>query len=327
WEKSRLGPDGLFWQIDDRDGMEVSIGGSGYRATINSYMYGDARAVARVARLAGRRELAAEYDAKAAKIGKLVHERLWDDEAKFFKVLPRTAKADAGPADKLADARELHGYVPWYFNLSDAGCEEAWKQLMDPNGFYAPFGPTTAERRHPRFRFAHRHDCQWNGPSWPFATTQTLVAMANLLNRYSQSFVGPKDYFTVLKNYARSHRRDGKPWIAENLDGVTGKWIVDKPRSLHYNHSGFCDLVITGLAGLRPREDDTVVVNPLVPQDGLDYFCLDSVPYHGRGLTILWDRTGRRYGKGPGLLVFADGKQVAAADALRRVTGRLPASR
>ena len=27
WEQSRLEPDGLFWQIDDRDGMEVSIGG------------------------------------------------------------------------------------------------------------------------------------------------------------------------------------------------------------------------------------------------------------------------------------------------------------
>jgi hypothetical protein len=26
-------------KIDDRDGMEFSIGGSGYRPTINSYMY------------------------------------------------------------------------------------------------------------------------------------------------------------------------------------------------------------------------------------------------------------------------------------------------
>ncbi|KAA6313152.1 hypothetical protein EZS27_036031, partial [termite gut metagenome] len=37
----------LFWQIDDRDGMEVSVssslapGGKGYRATINRYMYGE----------------------------------------------------------------------------------------------------------------------------------------------------------------------------------------------------------------------------------------------------------------------------------------------
>jgi hypothetical protein len=36
WEKDHQDPNGLFWQIDDRDGMEVSIGGSGYRATINS---------------------------------------------------------------------------------------------------------------------------------------------------------------------------------------------------------------------------------------------------------------------------------------------------
>jgi len=39
WEQTHQDANGLFWQIDDRDGMEVSIGGSGYRATINSYMF------------------------------------------------------------------------------------------------------------------------------------------------------------------------------------------------------------------------------------------------------------------------------------------------
>ncbi len=65
WEKSRREPDGLFWQIDDRDGMEVSIGGSGKRATINSYMYGDAVAIARIAALAGREDIAKTYREKA----------------------------------------------------------------------------------------------------------------------------------------------------------------------------------------------------------------------------------------------------------------------
>ncbi len=327
WEASRLGAGGLFWQIDDRDGMEVSIGGSGYRATINSYMYGDAVAIARIARLAGRDGLAEEYDAKAAKIKRLVQERLWDAEAKFFKVLPYKGRRDRTPAAKLADVRELHGYVPWYFHLPDPGYEEAWKQLMDPKGFYAPFGPTTAERRHPRFRFRHGHDCQWNGPSWPFATTQALVALANVLNDYRQSAVTKKDYLDVLRNYARSHRRDGKCVIEENLDGVTGRWIVGKPRSLHYNHSAFCDLVITGLVGLRPRADDRLVVNPLVGVGALEYFCLDGVLYHGRLLTIAWDATGKRYGKGPGLKVYVDGRQVAASETLGRVTGKLPRDR
>jgi hypothetical protein len=37
--------------------------------------------------------------------------------------------------------REAIGFVPWYFNLPDGGYEIAWKHLMDPKGFFAPFGP------------------------------------------------------------------------------------------------------------------------------------------------------------------------------------------
>lgn len=61
WEKDRRDPNGLFWQIDDRDGMEISIGGSGYRATINSYMYGDAVAIAKMADLMDKKELSGEF--------------------------------------------------------------------------------------------------------------------------------------------------------------------------------------------------------------------------------------------------------------------------
>ena len=64
----------------------------------------------------------------------------------------------------------------------------------------------------------------------------------------------------------------------------------DQERSRYYNHSTFNDLMITGLIGLRPRMDNTVEVNPLIPEGKWDYFCLDNVLYHGRNLTILWDK-------------------------------------
>ena len=126
---------------------------------------------------------------------------------------------------------------------------------------------------------------------------------------------------------------DGRviPWIDENQNPETGEWIARAMkirkgtfygRGDHYNHSGYCDLVITGLAGLRPRADATVVVNPLVPANGWDWFCLDAVPYHGALLSIAWDRTGRKFG-GRGLAIFSDGKEVARRDTLGRVTGRL----
>ncbi len=64
-------------------------------------------------------------------------------------------------------------------------------------------------------------------------------------------------------------------------------------------------------------------MNPLVPPSW-DYFCLDQVLYHGLTLTILFDKTGSRYGKGKGLHVFVDGKEIAASEKLERVTGALP---
>jgi predicted GH43/DUF377 family glycosyl hydrolase len=94
-------------------------------------------------------------------------------------------------------------------------------------------------------------------------------------------------------------------------------------RGKDYNHSTFCDLVISGLVGLRPRCDNTVVVNPLAPPSW-DFFCLDQILYHDLNLTILFDKTGSHYGKGQGLRIFADGNEIAASEKLARVTGQLP---
>jgi hypothetical protein len=304
-------------------------------------MYGDAMAIAKVAERLGQKEVADRFRSKAQQIKRLTEEKLWDPVAQFFKVLPRNENA------KLADVRELHGYTPWYFDLPDADKSIAWKQLIDPKGFYAPFGPTTAEQRHPRFAIAYNgHECQWNGPSWPYSTAVTLTAMANLLNDYRQDAVDRNDYFDLLKIYTKSQHRkreDGKevPWIDENLNPFTGDWIARTmlksmnggkwdahlggvERGKDYNHSTYCDLVISGPIGLRPRADSVIEVNPLLPKGVWDYFCLGNVLYHGRTITILYDKTGQRYGKGKGLRIFADGQQIGSADALQRLTASLP---
>jgi hypothetical protein len=342
WEKEKRDESRLFYQIDDRDGMEVSIGGSGYRATLNSYMYGDARAIAAVASLAGRDDIAGDFTKEADELRELILSRLWDEGFSFFKVLP------PGSSDRLVDVRELHGYTPWYFNLppNGKGYETAWKQLMDPEGFYAPFGPTTAEQRHPGFTISYEgHECQWNGPSWPLSTSITLTALANVLNNYTQDVISKRDYFETLRIYTRSQqlkRADGGmiPWIDEDLNPFTGDWIArtrltefgdspkvkgkgGKDRGKDYNHSTYNDLIITGLAGLRPRADNIVEVNPLLPADTWDYFCLDNVFYHGHTLTILWDKTGEKYGKGSGLKVYVDGQCIGESPVLSKVTGLL----
>jgi|SRR5579862_2848246 len=333
WNSTHKDPNGLYWQIDDRDGMEDSISGNGYRPTINSYMYGDALAISRIAAMAGQEKIAATYRAKADTLRSLIEKRLWNPGDDFYETVARK------DVDGWTDDRELVGYIPWYFNIPEPSHDVAWKFLFASDGFRGQYGPTTAERRNPRFNYKVRHECLWNGPSWPFATTQTLVALANLLNGPQQHVMTDEDYFRLLQTYAYSqHIRlpNGQviPWIDEDLNADTGNWIarsiliaLDQPpknRGRYYNHSGFADLIITGLIGVRPAPGNSFILHPLLPQNKWSYFALDGLPYHGHLLTILYDRDGTRYHRGSGLQVFCDGRAIAHAESVRTLTVTLP---
>jgi hypothetical protein len=323
WENERLTSRGLFWQYDVRDAMEESISGSRInkylRPTINSYMFANARAIAKIAQLAGNEALDESFNAKAAELKKRVEENLWNNEAKFFEV-----RHDDGD---FSNVREEIGFIPWMFDLPDDKdiYNAAWLQLPDPQGFSAPFGITTAERRSPFFRTHGYGHCEWDGAVWPFATSQTLDAFANFLHHYKQRVTSKNDYFDAFLTYVHSQHADGKPYIGEYLDENTGQWINGKGgRSRYYNHSTFADLIITGIVGLIPREDNTVEVSPLIPDNIWHYFCLDGVNYHSHWLTIIWDKDGSHYHRGKGLIVLADGKEIARARKLEELTGKLP---
>ena len=66
-----------------------------------------------------------------------------------------------GPFAGSTQGRELIGYVPRQFNMLDTGrgFESAWKFLMDPKYFYAPFGPSFVGRNDPLFRISPT--CCW----------------------------------------------------------------------------------------------------------------------------------------------------------------------
>lgn len=341
WEKSHRDASGLFWQSDDRDGMEVSISGalqkdkSGYRATINSYMYGEYAALAKIAEIMGLSEDAAFYTGEAAKLKDLINSRLWDASARFYKVVPLGS-------EQFSDARELHGYTPWWFGIPPETHSDAWKQLSDAGGFRAPYGPTSAEQRHPGFSVSYEgHECQWNGPSWPFATSVTLVALANFINEYPPcAWADSRLYFDMLQTYAMSHHRileSGRRvmWIDENLNPYTGDWISrtrlekwdngkwserkgGRERGKDYNHSQFCNHIISGLVGVRPDCGDSITVNPLIP-DAWNWFCLENVPVKGRAVTVFFDRDGTRYGRAKGLSVLIDGEIAAHSASISKL--------
>lgn len=320
WELEKKLPSGLYWQFDVRDGMEEQISGGrkvqNARPTINSYMFGNAWALAQIAEMNDDQELSSFYSAKAEAIKELTIEKLWDAEDLFFETLK--------PDNSFAKVREEIGFIPWYFNLPDIDKSVAWKQVNDTNGFLAPYGLTTAEQRHPGFRSHGCCKCEWDGAVWPFATAQTLTGMANLLNNYKQDFVNDSTYFRQMELYVESQYHRGRPYVGEYQDETTGYWLKgDQERSRYYNHSTFNDLIITGLVGLRPRADDIVEVNSLIPAGKWDWFCLDKILYHDKILTIIWDKTGKKYHLGKGLIVLADGKEIGKAEKLSNLKCKL----
>ena len=307
WERTNRLSSGLYWQGDVQDGMEESISGGRKkryaRPTINSYMFGNAKALAAMNRMTGDDAHAALYEQKADTLRHLVETRLWNQEHQFFETLR---------GDTLAQVREAIGFIPWYFGLpSSKQYDVAWQQILDEQGFAAPYGLTTAERRHPLFRSHGVGKCEWDGAIWPFATSQTLTALANWLNSGEGNHGLDEVFFRQMELYVESQHHRGRPYIGEYLDETNGAWLMgDRERSRYYNHSTFNDLIITGICGLRPQADGSIVVNPLVPKDKWDYFCLDGVKYRGHVLTIIWDKDGTRYHQGQGLVVLMDGKRM-----------------
>jgi hypothetical protein len=348
WEIRHFGESvGLFWQTGHDDGMEINInsrqtrdtvrGAPGFRPTLNSYLYADALAIAAFASRQGDAKTARLFAQKAAALKANLQKKLWDPKRQFFLHMARDNEKQGDHVVKALSltyqtgkfagskhGREEIGYVPWQFNLPDSGYESAWKFLMDRDYFLSEFGPTTVERHDPQF-LTSKTCCVWSGNSWPYATTQTLKSMANLLHHYKQEAVSRADYLQLLRTYARTHRKAGKPYIAEACHPDTGSWEGHDAfnHSEHYFHSGYVDLIITGLVGLITRDDDTLEVRPLAPATW-DYFALDELPYRGHSIAVVWDRLGTRYGLGNGLHLLVDGKKQATSPRLERLSVTLP---
>ena len=330
FEADHLTGSGLFKTIGDFDAMEFSISGVpieldremfGLRPTLNSYMAAGALAISRFAEKAGKADLSREYYDKYVSIKDKMTEILWDGT--FYKAihtddLDNPSIADIPPSRNV---KELVGYIPWAFGLAPAGFEEAFEELKLTDGFKSEYGLTTAERRHPRYLYPVGHECLWNGYIWPFATSQTLSAVNNLLRNYNQNVMTKDDFYDILYTYAESQHfitPDGRRicWIDEVKDPETNEWSSRKvleeggwdkakggfERGKDYNHSTFCDIVLGGLLGIASK-DGEVSAEPMIPDDW-DYFRVDNLWICGKCYEIVYDKNGDRYGLGKGITIL-----------------------
>ncbi|KAF2828186.1 hypothetical protein CC86DRAFT_445185 [Ophiobolus disseminans] len=316
--------------IDASNGTDGFFGGNSFRPSINSYQYANAKAIASLASLKGGMDSTVEtYNSRAASIKSRTQETLWNTTFEHFIDRYQVNNAFVKYWNPIR-GRELVGMVPWTHGLPDDTSEyaQAWQHVLNSSELAGEHGLRTVE---PSFQYYMRQyryegtepECQWNGPVWPFQTTQVISGLANFLNDYKNGVatgvVNAADHTRMLKQYAQLHynpERGGILDLEEDYYPDTGYPIVGLKRSPHYFHSGYIDLILSGLVGIRASADDILEVNPLAAT--ISYFRADRVMYHGHEIAVQWDADGSRYGPA-GLQIEVDGKVVASSPTLTRL--------
>jgi hypothetical protein len=327
-----------------RDGF---LQGFAYRPSINTYQYGNALAIAQIAERAGMANIAAEYREKAARLQSATLSQLWNADLNHFTDRYQRSTQFVKEGDFIR-GRELVGYLPWVYEMTpkepadSAKYGIAWKHILSHDELLGDAGLRTVEPSYPRYMTQYRFEgtrpeCQWNGPSWPFQTSQLLTGLANLLEDYpAQNVIGRADYLRILRQYTHQHYvAPGHLDLQEDYNPDSGGPIVGLDRSHHYEHSTYVDLILSGLIGMRPRSDEMLEISPLLPGANridrpIHYFALFGVMYRGHDVSIIYDETGRRYGRGKGLSVIVDGERASGPAPLHRILiplKPLPASR
>jgi hypothetical protein len=261
------------------------------RVDLTSYVYGDARNLARVLSVIGDAEGAKHYDAIADTIRDATGKTMWDEGTKFFySVKPE--------AHEKAMVKEVVGVYPFYFSMFSGETEkpyaDAWKSILDPAEFWTTWPVASATKKCPAysqdelFNGKKATGCMWNGPTWPHANSIVLSAMAATLRDYKQSPLAPRDFRDLLDSFTKAQFLDGDPtfpWTGEFYDGETAAWRTEQR---DYNHSTYIDIIIADLAGLRPRSDDVIEVRPII-DPAMPAFTIDGIRYHNHDVTIAWN--------------------------------------
>ena len=98
-------------------------------------------------------------------------------------------------------------------------------------------------------------------------------------------------------------------------------WSEDKggiERGKDYNHSGFCDLILSDLIGIKPNINNSIEINPLIPDDW-EWFAVENIYFQGKEIDLIWDKTGDHYNLGKGLMLFVNQNLVIQKEKIQKI--------
>jgi len=315
---------------NDADTISMSAAGTGtWKAHgENAYVWAAADAAAKLYSLTGKTELAATYRTLADNIRSDILSLLWcskDQKFETYAVSPTSTQHNADQPN-LVDLTESNNYN--YFSVgvvpTDSASVAKYKEALRAfsNGTEFPIFP---------YYTANQEDNKRASGSNNFSNINFTV-QARLYESALRTYDKEQKYITddmlamMTEWMAWNIYPDGGdvryPNNSEfyNIDGKTNdnyyrSWIYHNILG-NYNYIFFEDM-----AGIRPRSDDKLELSPI--DFSYDHFMVNNARYHGRNLTVVWDKPGdgkRYYGSVPeGYSLYIDGALAFTLDSLAHV--------
>ncbi len=300
------------------------------RLDLTAYVFGGAQNLSHIYEVLGDKENAARFRSIAEKIRTAALQTFWDETTQFFySVHPQTHEP--------ARVKEIVAVYPFYFAMFPMTIPyvNVWRSILDPEEFWTPWPVASASKKCPAYsqdEWFHGKKatvCMWNGPTWPHANSVVLSAMGQTLRLTTESPLTREHLYELFDRYTRAQFYQGDmrfPWTGEFYNGDTGAW---RTAERDYDHSTWLDVLIADIAGLRPRNDDTLDVQPLLCEK-TPSFVLDGVRYRGRDIALVWTRESETTASPDGqtgFRIYVNGTRVyraSMAEALRGVHALLP---
>lgn len=303
----------VYMTGNDADTISMHVPGIGKWKSHgeNAYVYGAADAASKMYALAGNTEKSEELKELAGNIQKDILDILWCSKCNKFETRAVQPGKDFTSHNEnqpnLVELSESNNYN--YFSEgvvpTDAASIAKYKKAFEAftDGEQFPIFPYyTANQKHNKmaqevFGFqgsnnfsninftvqarAYEAALRTYDKEQEYITDEMLACMAEWMawNIYPDEgdvrYPNNNEFYNIdgkdNSNYYRS-------WIYHNILG-------------NYNY-----IFIEDMAGMQARADDKIELSPI--DFSYDYFMVNNLKYHGKDVTIVWDKNGGHYGNG-----------------------------
>ncbi len=221
WMKYQRRRNGLYWidglnEADDSPRNDLMY----YAVSANSYQALAALYGARIARLAGRNDIALFFESEHAALRLLVNERFWDADHALYNDLTQDGRfiTELEPG---VYCKHCHMFWPLIAGIAtEKGVEGLVRELTNPKSFYRYSGVPSLSADSRGYRESGQY---WRGSVWP--PVQCVVQEGLRVNgRWKlASDLAHKYLSAILEAYEREHT------ITENLapDSATGHGVKE----------------------------------------------------------------------------------------------------